>query len=1022
MNYNDPNEYYIDRFKNPLLHLIYKRYKNFISLKYLQKIIKKRNIDIYSKSSFRQISEVLINKFSKIVVLSFTSNNFIVNNYMKKNLFNLIKEIDDLEIIYFTLHNIDKKKELKENLRYFYDLSELWKNIGEKEYFLKDLLYIMVNTILYKNDDWLKLFRRGSKNNKKLTFLYQNFKNFIGDFRGYFLMKTNNKKQNNKKLMKNIFKTVPILKKLNKFYQENNYGEIKKIIIKKPFLLKYKFPLSKYDTLFHLAIQDGKEELVHILLKIDKNCINLKNIEEMNPLFTAIRSSNLKIIELLLSRGVDLHQKDKKKNNLLYTSIVFSKNNITKFLIDSNCDVNNQNYLGRTPLMKAIYLCKKEKSEYLINNKKIKINLQDQNGRTALHMACWGNEGGRKGKKVKNEIVEEYPEGLELILKKNPDINITDRDGNTAILVSCSTNALECVKIWLKYKGNFNFVNFYGENSLLISVRYGNYDVVKFLLENNCVNLKQINIKGLNSLGVCSLYGHHDILDILLYFYFFYGLFDFVYESLDQFISDSEKFGIFLRCFFKEKIDLGYFFNFIDLENVDNIIKVCEELNDDKKHFFLETITYKKEQREKILFLCFKNSKINLILYLAKLLEKEIKNIFLKISDKLLTILDFDLLKNKEISNLIINNIPLKKILDFRNKNNRTFFMILINKKLLEIFNKYITIIKDKSLNEKFKTNLKIKDDFGLNIHDITIKNKSYWIMEIIEDLLKDNKPENEKIRFIKCKIIKIEIAEDKDLIYLKKIPEINFNFETILKIKNNKKIEKISNFLSHKNCSEFYELKLPDLNIDVNFIENEKDSIEAFENINKFKLIGIDYEYDDAEYKGKTIKTINLLQISIENRVYVFDCYKIYHVLKKQIKNLMNNNSILKLVHGCYYDLKLLFSFFQAKKVFFIDLQEAYKIYFKFNQNIGLSKLSKKFLDFELDKSLQCSNWNIRPLPHILLKYAAIDAFILLPLFQKFLKIKNTKEIIKDIIIKSQNIYQKFKPLDKIKEININN
>ena len=344
MNYDDPNEYYLDRFKNPLLNLIFKRYRNIITLETLKKKIKKENIDLDSKFAFRQISLILINKFMKIMIKSYTCKNFIdINKIKNKNLFNFEKEIEDLEIIFFTSHNINKKNDVKDNLKKFYILNDQLKNIEKRIFFLKDLIYIMTNTALYDNHGWIKLFRRGCKKNIKINFLYQNFKKFIGDFRGYFLMKTSNKKLSKKKLMQLIFLTVPILKKLNKHYKESNYEELKKILTKKPFLLKYKFPLSRYDTIFHLAIEDQKEELIEILLKIDKNCIHLKNIEGMNPLFTAIRSSNLKTIKLLIKKGVNINEKDKKKNNINYTSKMFSKEKITKYLIEKNCEIKKQN-------------------------------------------------------------------------------------------------------------------------------------------------------------------------------------------------------------------------------------------------------------------------------------------------------------------------------------------------------------------------------------------------------------------------------------------------------------------------------------------------------------------------------------------------------------------------------------------------------------------------------------------------------------------------------------------------------
>ena len=99
-------------------------------------------------------------------------------------------------------------------------------------------------------------------------------------------------------------------------------------------------------------------------------------------------------------------------------------------------------------------------------------------------MTCWGDEGGRKGKMVMNEILPAFAEGLKLLLKYDDDWYFQDRDGNDAIHISCSTRSLECVKIWNDLKANFNTKNNLGENSLMLALRYKNEDVVKYLIEN----------------------------------------------------------------------------------------------------------------------------------------------------------------------------------------------------------------------------------------------------------------------------------------------------------------------------------------------------------------------------------------------------------------------------------------------------------------------------------------------------------------------------------------------------------
>lgn len=201
----------------------------------------------------------------------------------------------------------------------------------------------------------------------------------------------------------------------------------------------------------------------------------------MTPLFYAVRSDQLEMVKYLISLKANIHQQDKNKCTALYQSVLYSDIEILKLLYKSGSDVNNQNHYGRSPLMKAIYLCLEDKTEYLLNLKDIDIMLKDSNDRTVLHMACWGNGGGRKGKRVRDKILEDYAKIIPNLLKKGANINEKDRDGNSALMISCSTNSLDSIKYWFESGYSFEHVNNYGENPLMIAVRYGNYSKSHFL-------------------------------------------------------------------------------------------------------------------------------------------------------------------------------------------------------------------------------------------------------------------------------------------------------------------------------------------------------------------------------------------------------------------------------------------------------------------------------------------------------------------------------------------------------------
>ena len=79
--------------------------------------------------------------------------------------------------------------------------------------------------------------------------------------------------------------------------------------------------------------------------------------------------------------------------------------------------------LDRTPLSKACYLGNVKVVEYLLS---INVDMlkQDNKGRTALHNAAWGIEGGRDGKRRGHIMLEDSPECAQLLLKAGHPVDL----------------------------------------------------------------------------------------------------------------------------------------------------------------------------------------------------------------------------------------------------------------------------------------------------------------------------------------------------------------------------------------------------------------------------------------------------------------------------------------------------------------------------------------------------------------------------------------------------------------------
>ena len=254
-----------------------------------------------------------------------------------------------------------------------------------------------------------------------------------------------------------------------------------------PELLPYQFANHDGATVFHIAASLNKKSLFTFLLTLDPSGLEIPDRRGMTPIFYAIRSDHLQMVQYLISLNANVHHQDRKLSTPCYLSVLYASFTIFKLLVDSGSEINVQNRYKRTPLMKAVYLCFEDKTRYLLKQPGIQVNLTDSNGRNALHMACWGNGGGRKGKVIRNQIYGDFFAVVPDLLAAGADIEERDRDGNTPLMVSCSTNALDCVKFWHQKGYSFDHTNIYGENPLMIASRYGNYSKLIYRDFGDCL-------------------------------------------------------------------------------------------------------------------------------------------------------------------------------------------------------------------------------------------------------------------------------------------------------------------------------------------------------------------------------------------------------------------------------------------------------------------------------------------------------------------------------------------------------
>ena len=122
-----------------------------------------------------------------------------------------------------------------------------------------------------------------------------------------------------------------------------------------------------------------------------------------------------------------------------------------------------------------------ENVELLLNHPKIDIHLADAQGRCALHMAVWGEFGGRNHRKS-SSCPTDTPECTILLLKAGANPNQKDRDGISPLGIACGTGGNRCIDLLMQYNADINHLDNMNATPLHQCMFRGNIDCFKKLI------------------------------------------------------------------------------------------------------------------------------------------------------------------------------------------------------------------------------------------------------------------------------------------------------------------------------------------------------------------------------------------------------------------------------------------------------------------------------------------------------------------------------------------------------------
>lgn len=268
------------------------------------------------------------------------------------------------------------------------------------------------------------------------------------------------------------------------------------------------------NTVLHLATASGREGNVKLLIDNGFNTDAINNAGE-SPLHIACSQGNISITTLLLC-----HESRETIN---------ASNN------GGRTPINAKNLKGRTALHHASKRGHDEVVKLLLDYG-AQVDLQDQNGNTALHITCvpWRNTGEIPKILLQHDAMANIQNEhghtalhyaamkgdsnlVQLLLKKNASVNIQNSEGETALHFAVEKGDPKLVQLFLEKKARVNIQNNKGETALHSAARLGDSNLVQLLLKGSASVARDItNRKGQTALHLASKTGREEVVKSLV--------------------------------------------------------------------------------------------------------------------------------------------------------------------------------------------------------------------------------------------------------------------------------------------------------------------------------------------------------------------------------------------------------------------------------------------------------------------------------------------------------------------------
>ncbi|XP_046572753.1 ankyrin-1-like [Haliotis rubra] len=215
----------------------------------------------------------------------------------------------------------------------------------------------------------------------------------------------------------------------------------------------------------------------------------------------AVARGHKDVFVVLVSEGADLSLGDTNGKNILHYACAGGHVDMIKYVLSlSKVDIDSTANAGLTPVMVAASLGNREMFDILMS-KACDVSLATRSGSNILHMGCCGGH---------LEMVK-YIISQDLV-----DINSRRWDKKTPLLISAKLGHGEMFEFIASRGGNMSMMTKAGKNSLHLLCKFGNIEVVKFVLSKDLLDINAKTKKGETAAMIAKRSRNTQVYDFLV--------------------------------------------------------------------------------------------------------------------------------------------------------------------------------------------------------------------------------------------------------------------------------------------------------------------------------------------------------------------------------------------------------------------------------------------------------------------------------------------------------------------------